>query len=58
MLQHKVPNPWILESKDSEGGFAHIPLGATREFAGGLRGTPRGSHPQDDATGPTSAPPT
>jgi len=44
VLQYQAPDPRILEGKDSEGGLAHIPLGATGEPAGGLPGTPRGPH--------------
>jgi len=57
VFQHQASNPRILENKNSKGGLAHIPLGTTRELTGGLRGTPRRSHPPNDTTGSTSAPP-
>jgi len=58
VLQHQAPDSWVLEDKDSEGGLAHIPLGATGKPTGGLPGTPRGPHSQDDATRTMSALPT
>jgi len=36
MLQHEVPDPWILEGENSQGGVANILLGPFRKFAGGF----------------------